>query len=178
MFAVLFIDFKVEKDASACSLLLDTFFGGGHANDALLRYVPIWKLIRIPSPTTLRAAKSFMDYRNTSNAFKCSSHGKLVQNANTNIAARCKHKVFRVLRGFFAYSLCIFLSFPMFLRHNKQNFCLQNFCGYFISMNDDDYKIMVMFASNIYICVQRIESRPKHFTNIYHRHCSAVVCSL
>lgn len=36
----------------------------------------------------------------------------------------------------------------MWACHNKQNFC-----GYFMSMNDDDYKIMVVFALNVYICV-------------------------
>lgn len=77
--------------------------------------IPIWKLIHIPRPTTLRGAKSFTDYRKSYRMpCKCTTRtrqqDKLVQE---QILTRCSNKVFRVF--FLPLVVCMCAATSKFL---------------------------------------------------------------
>lgn len=103
MVSVLFIDFKVEKDPSACSHLLDTFFGAAMA--MMLRF----DIFQFVNWFTYHPRRHF-GVQKVSRTIE--SHRTHVNVAHkTNLSKRkyyaMLNKVFRAPLGFFAFSLCI-----------------------------------------------------------------------
>lgn len=160
MLSALFIDFKVEKDPRARSLLPDAFFGATKPMMLCFDMHGFYADMKTDShtaPDDTSGCKKFHGLSKIiSNACKCNSHKTNL--SKEQIYWRDAEQSFSSCIAWFFLSLLFRLavfscslppSLSVCVATNSKNFCLQNFCGYFICVNDDDYKIMVVFALNI-----------------------------